>query len=276
MWITAVLAAFATSTIHPLSAAMLALALTAFGGLHGVLNWRQPVARQRVFGIALLTVAVMLLPMVQLILSRGAEPLADSFPTSFEAWPLQEKAIPAFPFADIKGLDLYGSLPDFAQLEPSQAYDTNSPFLLWRFDVNLNRQRLIIFDINRYILNPRLMLEPPYLLALFLLLFLLRRLRQGRGGTICSERNGGDFCRDVCAVCDAADWIACDAMDFVAICVAVSICADHRGWCFPGFCVLPADTHFGRNGSLSGSNLLANCRALYYLDESKLSRGHIY
>ncbi|MCA9921078.1 MAG: tetratricopeptide repeat protein, partial [Anaerolineales bacterium] len=177
VWVTAVIAAFATSTIHPLSAAMLALALAAFGGLHWLLNWRSRTAQRRTAGLALLVIAVMFLPLLQLILSRGSEPLASSYPASFEGWPLEEKAVPILPFVDVRGLDLYGTVPDLAQLEASQANESTNPFLIWRFDVNMNRQRLIVFDLNRYMSNPRLILEPPYLLALILLLFLLRRLR---------------------------------------------------------------------------------------------------
>jgi hypothetical protein len=48
---------------------------------------------------------------------------------------------------------------------------------MWRFAVNMNRQRLILFNLNHYISDPSIILEPPYLLSLLLLLVLLWRIR---------------------------------------------------------------------------------------------------
>ncbi|HXV99723.1 MAG TPA: tetratricopeptide repeat protein, partial [Anaerolineae bacterium] len=68
-------------------------------------------------------------------------------------------------------------LPDLAQIEASQADTTTNPFLIWRFGVNMNRRRLILFSLNQYISDPNIILEPPYLLALLMLPLLFWRIR---------------------------------------------------------------------------------------------------
>jgi len=177
VWVAAAVVAFATSTIHPLGAAMLALAVSAFGGCHILLNIRHRLAQRRSLGLFALTAVVMLLPILQLFLARGEAPLASSYPDSFDGWSIGEKMVPILPFTNIRGLDLYGPLPELGQLEASQANTTKNPFLIWRFAVNMNRQRLIVFDANHFISDPRLLLEPPYLLLLLLLPFLIKHIR---------------------------------------------------------------------------------------------------
>jgi tetratricopeptide (TPR) repeat protein len=200
-WLAAAVATFAVSTIHPLVAAMLALALGAFAGLRLLLDlqsrlvWKNGssfttwndlwlVLRLRRRGtlkrsLALwgLVAIVMLLPCLQLVIARGEAPLASSYPGSFEGWPIGKKLVPVLPFVYVQSLDLYGPLPELAQLEASQVDTSANPFLIWRFSVNMNRRRIILFDLNRYISDPSIILEPPYLLALLLLPLLLRRIR---------------------------------------------------------------------------------------------------
>lgn len=178
IWLIAVIASFAASTIHPLSAAMLALALTAFGAFHLLLNLGQKAAWQRVAGLAVLVITVMILPLIQLYLARGETPLAPSYPSSFEGWEIEERLVPILPFLDVRGLDVYGRLPPLTTYVGSDANSDTNPFLVMRFAVNMDRQRLIIFDIDHYMLNPRLILEPVYLLALLLIPFLLFGIRQ--------------------------------------------------------------------------------------------------
>jgi tetratricopeptide (TPR) repeat protein len=201
VWLAAAIATFAVSTIHPLVAAMVALALGAFGLLHVLLNLRSridwkgdssPAAlssprlmfslRRRMAwkrGLAMwgLVAIVMFLPLVQLVLARSEAPLAPSYPSSFEGWPLGKRMVPILPFVQVPTMDLFGPLPEITQLDASQANTPTNPFLIWRFAVNMNRRRLIMFDLNRYISDPSLVLEPPYLLALLLLPLLFLRLR---------------------------------------------------------------------------------------------------
>jgi tetratricopeptide (TPR) repeat protein len=200
-WLAAAVATFAISTIHPLVAAMLAMALGAFGAFHLLLDvkarlvrkdnrpflsggdfWlllgmRRQVAWRRGLALWSLVAIVMFLPFVQLVLARGEAPLAPSYPSSFDGWPIGHKLVPILPLIRVQSLDLYGPLPDLAQLEASQATTATNPFLIWRFAVNMNRQRLILFDLNHYISDPSIILEPPYLLALLLLPLLLWRIR---------------------------------------------------------------------------------------------------
>jgi tetratricopeptide (TPR) repeat protein len=200
-WLVAAMATFAVSIIHPLIAAMLALALATFGGFHFLLSLRSRIAwkrnlilwlrevvggqsayldreaLRRTLALWALVLIVMVLPMIQLVLARGEAPLAESYPSSFAGWPLGEKMVPAFPFYQVRGLDLYGPLPDLAQIEASQANTTTNPFLIWRFGVNMNRRRLILFSLNQYISDPNIILEPPYLLALLMLPLLFWRIR---------------------------------------------------------------------------------------------------
>ncbi|HXF62020.1 MAG TPA: tetratricopeptide repeat protein, partial [Caldilineaceae bacterium] len=180
-WRVAAAATLAVSAIHPLIAAMLALALTAFGGLHLLLAWRTALVRLRVAALAALVVLAMALPMVQLVLSRGEAPLAPSYPSSLEGWPVGYKLVPAFPFIYLPTLDLYGALPDLSQLDASEANSPTDPFLIWRFAVNMNRRRLLLFSLDRYISDPNIILEPPYLLAILLLPLLLPGLRRNLG-----------------------------------------------------------------------------------------------
>src|SRR5690606_7850286 len=180
-WLAAAVATFAVSVIHPLVAAMLALALTAFGGLHLVLRFRDRAARLRVLGLAGLVALVMVAPAVQLFLARDEAPLAPTYPQSFDGWSIGQTMVPVFPFIRMSSLDVYGPLPDLSQLEPEQANTSTNPFLIWRFAVNMNRRRLILLDEQHYISDPSLILEPPYLLSLLLLPLLLWRLRSSIG-----------------------------------------------------------------------------------------------
>jgi hypothetical protein len=156
---------------------MQALALAAFGAFHLLLGLRHWIAWKRSLALAGLVGLVMFLPVVQLFLARGEAPLASSYPTSFEGWPLGRKLAPVLPFIEAPTLDLYGPLPDLARFEAGQANTTTNPFLIWRFAVNMNRRRLIVFDLNRYISDPNIIMEPPYLLALLMLPILLWRMR---------------------------------------------------------------------------------------------------
>jgi len=180
-WWTAALVAVAVSIIHPLIAAMSALALGAFGGFHLLFSLRNRTAIKRSLALWLLIGIVMFLPMVQLTLSRGEDPLAPSYPSTFEGWSIGEKWIPALPFFYVPSLDVYGPLPNLAQLEASDANTATDPFLIWRFAVNMNRRRLILFDLNHYISDPNILYEPPYLLALLLLPLLLWKIHKDIG-----------------------------------------------------------------------------------------------
>ncbi len=176
-WWTAALVVFSVSTIHPLIAAMMALGLAAFAGFHWLLHWRDRTVILRSVAVGGLVAIVMVLPIVQLVLSRGEEPLAPSYPTSLENWPIGYKREPIFPFFYVPSMTVLGPLPDLVQLQASDADTVTNPFLIWRFAANMDRRRLIFFDLNHYISDPNLFLEPPYLLALLLLPFLLRKLR---------------------------------------------------------------------------------------------------
>ncbi|UCC86832.1 MAG: tetratricopeptide repeat protein [Anaerolineales bacterium] len=200
-WLAAAVAAFAVSTIHPLVAAMLALALGAFAGLRLLLDlqsrlvwkqgpssgtWNDPwlVVKLRRRGTLKRSLAlwglvgiVMLLPIMQLVMARGEAPLAASYPSSFDGWPIGQKLVPVLPFIYVQRLDLYGPLPELDQLEAGQTETSANPFLIWRFAVNMNRRRLILFDLDRYISDPSIILEPPYMLALLLLPLLFWRIR---------------------------------------------------------------------------------------------------
>ena len=200
-WLAAAVVSFAVSTIHPLVAAMLALCVGAFGGLHLLLDvrgrlvhrkrgasqamgnawlvfgFRSRVAWKRSLALWGLVAIVMFLPFVQLFMAHGENSMAASYPRNFDGWPIGHKMVPILPFVRVQSLDLYGPLPDLAQLEANDANTSTDPFLIWRFAVNMNRQRLILFARDRYISDPSIILEPPYLLALLLLPLLLWRLR---------------------------------------------------------------------------------------------------
>lgn len=173
----AALAAFAVSAIHPLIAAMLAMGLAAFGGLHLLLNLRSRRAYGRVFSLGVLAVIAMVLPVILLVLSRSELPLAPTFPRSFNGWQVGIEQIPALPFVRVPNLDWYGPLPELPELQATDANTDANPFLVWRYAFNMRRSRLIITDLHRYISDPAIILEPPYLLALLILPFLLKGIR---------------------------------------------------------------------------------------------------
>ena len=177
-WLAAAVATFAVSTIHPLIAAMLALAIGSFGAFHLLMNLRQRTSWLRVLALSGLAMIVMALPLVQLYLSQSEAPLASSYPDSFEGWDIGEKQVPALPFFYVTGMDYYGPLPEYNEMEASDVYESTNPFLIWRFALNMDRRRLILFDIDNYISDPSLIMEPPYLLALLLLPMFLFRLRR--------------------------------------------------------------------------------------------------
>lgn len=177
-WLAAAVATFAVSTIHPLIAAMLALAIGAFGAVHLLMNLRRGSAWLRVAALAGLIVIVMTLPFVQLMLSTGEDPLAASYPSSFEDWPIGTKTVPILPFIHMDSLDYYGPMPNMADLHAEDAYKNDNPFLVWRFAINMTRRRLILFDLDSYISDPSLIMEPPYFLAMLLLPFFLWRLKR--------------------------------------------------------------------------------------------------
>ncbi len=180
-WLTAALVTFAVSAIHPLIAAMLALALTAFGGFHLLLNLRRRDAWLRVFGLAVLVGLVMFLPFIQLFMARGEEPLAPTYPKSFEGWSIGDRMLPLLPFTLVKSVGLYGPLPALDTVTAEQANTDASPLLIWRFFGNMQQRRLILFNLKRYISDPSLVLEPPYLLALLMLPLLLKGIRSREG-----------------------------------------------------------------------------------------------
>jgi tetratricopeptide (TPR) repeat protein len=172
-WLAAAVATLAVSLIHPLIAAMLALSLASFGGFHLLFNLRHRLAWRRVVALAGLVILTMFIPLVQLLLSRGEAPLASAYPGTFDGWKIGERMTPILPFVQIPALHVYGPLPDLDQLEAGAANSTTNPFLIWRFAINMDRQRLIFFDIDRYVTDPRLILEPIYILALLMLPLLL-------------------------------------------------------------------------------------------------------
>ena len=177
-WIAAAAATFAVSTIHPLIAAMLALAIGAFGAFHLLMNLRRSSAWLRVVALFGLIAIVMVLPLVQLVLSLEEAPLAASYPSSFDGWDIGEKQVPVLPFVHASSLDYYGQLPDIDEMEAGDVYESTNPFLIWRFALNMDRRRLILFDLDHYISDPSLIMEPPYFLALLLLPMFLFRLRR--------------------------------------------------------------------------------------------------
>jgi len=120
----------------------------------------------------------MAIPIVQLYLSRTEAPLASSYPSTMEGWHVGERLVPALPFVYLPSLEVYGPLPDLARLDAIEAESDTDPFLIWRFAVNMNRRRLILFDLDHYISDPNIMLEPPYLMALLLLPLLFWKMRR--------------------------------------------------------------------------------------------------
>ncbi len=180
-WLASFIVAFAISTIHPLVSAMLALGLAAFGGLHLLLNMRRWSAWRRVLALAPIAGVAMFLPIVLLLMSRGSEPLAPTYPSSFDGWSIGIERTPVLPFVSIPNLDVYGPLPDLGNLTAQEADTDASPFLVWRYAFNMRRQRLIVFDLNRYIADPGLFVEPPYFLAILLLPLLVWSLQKSIG-----------------------------------------------------------------------------------------------
>ncbi len=177
-WLAAAVATLAVSTIHPLIAAMLALALGSFAFLHLLMHPLQRTAWLRSVALGGLVIIVMFLPMFQLLLSRGESPLASSYPSSFEDWDVGAKQVPALPFLHVPSLDFYGPLPEMWDLSAEDAYASDNPFLIWRFALNMDRRRLILFDLDNYISDPSLVMEPAYFLALLLLPMFIWRLRR--------------------------------------------------------------------------------------------------
>jgi tetratricopeptide (TPR) repeat protein len=184
VWWAAAVATLAVSAIHPLIAAMLALALGAFSGLHLLLNLQRKSAMWRSVALGSLIVAAMFLPLVQLVLSRGEAPLAISYPKSLQGWPVGYRMVPALPFVNVATLDVFGPLPDLTQLDASEANGEVDPFLIWRFGVNMARRRLLLFSLNNYISDPNILLEIPYLLGLLALPLLLPRIRRSLGAQL--------------------------------------------------------------------------------------------
>jgi tetratricopeptide (TPR) repeat protein len=180
-WWAAAVATLAVSAIHPLIAAMLALALGAFAGLHWLLHLRDRVVLGRSMALGGLIAIAMFLPMVQLLLARGEAPLAASYPSTLDGWPIGYRLVPALPFVQVPTLDVYGPLPDLTQMSALEANSATDPFLVWRFAVNMERRRLLLFSLDRYISDPNILLEPPYLLALLLLPLLLPGIRRSLG-----------------------------------------------------------------------------------------------
>ncbi len=177
-WLAAAIATLAVSTIHPLIAAMLALSIGAFGAVHLLMNLRYKQSWIRVLTLYGLIVIVMFLPLVQLVLAQGEAPLASSYPNTVEDWDVGAKQVPILPFVHAESLDYYGRLPEIEEMEAGDVYESTNPFLIWRFALNMDRRRLILFDLNNYISDPSLIMEPPYFLALLLLpmfIFLIRR-----------------------------------------------------------------------------------------------------
>ena len=177
-WLAAAVATLAVSTIHPLIAAMLALAIGSFGALHLLMNLRSRQSWLRVITLYGLIAIVMFLPLVQLVLSQGEAPLASSYPSSFEDWDVGEKQVPVLPFVHAESLDYYGQLPEIDEMEAGDVYASRNPFLLWRFALNMDRRRLILFDLDNYVSDPSLIMEPPYFLALLLLPMFFFHLRR--------------------------------------------------------------------------------------------------
>ena len=160
---------------------MLTVGLVGFAGFHLLLNLRERTAWRRVLAVGGLVVAAMALPLLQLVIARGDAPLASSYPTSFAGWSVGKRLVPALPYLELSTLDYYGPLPALAEMDASQADSAaDNPFLIWRFAVNMARRRLIIFDVNRYISDPSLLYEPPYLLAILLLPLLAFRAWRNR------------------------------------------------------------------------------------------------
>ena len=182
-WWVAAVVCWTASTIHPFMAAMAAAGLAGFAGLHLLLGLRQRRTWISAGAVGGLMGVVMFVPLCELFISRGEAPLVSSFPTSrnIQSWPVGTVLEPVAPFIYLPSLTYYGPLPQLAQIDPAEVHTTMDPFLVWRFAVNMSRRRLILFDVQHYIADPNLVLEPPYLLALLLLPLLLWRIRSDVG-----------------------------------------------------------------------------------------------
>lgn len=175
---TAVFVTLSVSVIHPLVALMLALGTAALGGIHLLCHLRQRLAWKRVAGLATLVLVAMFLPFIQFLIVRQERPMAPTFPTTFNGWQVGPEMLPTFPFFFLQGQDWYGPAPDLQTVQAAEAATTNSPFLIWRFISNLHQRRILLFDLNRYVVDFSYILEPTYLLAFACLLLLLPRLRR--------------------------------------------------------------------------------------------------
>src|SRR5690606_8824858 len=123
----------------------------------------------------------MCLPLVQLVLARGEAPLAASYPRSLDGWPVGYRMVPALPFVQVPTLDVYGPLPELSQLDAEEVNAATNPFLVWRFAVNMERRRLLLFSLDHYISDPNIILEPVYLLSILLLPLLIPGMRRRLG-----------------------------------------------------------------------------------------------
>src|SRR5262249_51431145 len=127
VWLGGAAAAFGLSTIHPLIAAMAALGISAFGGIYLVLHLRTRLAWIRVWTLALIVGVVMVVPSIQLAMTKFGNQLAPTFPTSFDDWPMADKQAPLLPTKQILAVDEYGPQPNMSQIQASDANTNTSP-----------------------------------------------------------------------------------------------------------------------------------------------------
>ena len=85
-WLGSAGAALATAVIHPLVAAMYAVAYAGWGAFHLLMNLRNRIAWKRVFAMIALVVIVMSVPLMQFIDVKFGEPMAPTFPNSLNGW----------------------------------------------------------------------------------------------------------------------------------------------------------------------------------------------
>ncbi len=110
-WLVAAIAALAVSAIHPLIAAMMALALAAFAGFHVLLNWRDRTVWLRSGMVGALVVLAMILPMVQLALSRGKSRWLRPSRRALRGGWSARSLYPALPFVHAPTLNVYARRP---------------------------------------------------------------------------------------------------------------------------------------------------------------------
>jgi len=84
---------------------------------------------------------------------------------------------PTLPFFLLRSTDRFGPVPNLGNTTAAAAMTDASPFLIWRWVSNMNQRRIILFDLDRYISDPSLIFEVPYLLALAMMPFFLLKLR---------------------------------------------------------------------------------------------------